>query len=291
MKKRNLYKIWIYAFFFLISLAFVLPFVLIVAISFSTESDLTAFGYSIIPKHFTVTAYRYLFKTPDNLINAYITTIWSSIIPTVISTLLCSVFGYALSKPYFVFKKALTKFLLFTMLFNGGLVPTYILNVKYLNLRNTPWIYLFSGLIGAWSIFIYKSFFQQLPYSLFESAKLDGAGEMRCYFSIAAPLSKAVLATYTFFGLLGRWNDFSIPLYYIDNAKLYNLQYLMQLVLQEAQLMRDMMERLGIANQADIPLETMKFAICTLAAIPMLFVFTFFQKYFSTGMTVGSVKG
>lgn len=187
-------------------------------------------------------------------------------------------------------------FFLFTMLFHGGLIPTYILNAKYLHLKDSFWIYIFPHLIGAWYIIVMRTFFSQLPESLIDSAKIDGARELRIFFQIIIPLSKPVLATVSLLILLDRWNDWMTSMIYINNTKLYTLQYMLQKILNEIEYVKQMASMAANSSSVEmdisnLPGENMRFAMSVVAAGPMMVIFPFFQKYFVKGLTVGSVKG
>ena len=202
--------------------------------------------------------------------------------------------AYPLSRQNFKLRQPITFFIFFTMLFGGGLIPTYILNTQYLHLGNTIWIYILPGLASAWYIIIIRTFFSQLPQSLVESAKVDGAKELRIFFQIVLPLSKPVLATVLLMTLLAKWNDWYTSLIYIRDSKLYSLQYMLQKMLREAEFVKGLSNsQMGLNIQLDteVPTESVRFAMVIVAAGPMLVVFPFFQKYFTRGLTVGAVKG
>ncbi len=291
MKRRMLnYKVFIYAFFFLFSLCFILPFLLLIGISFSTETDLINTGFKLIPEHFTLEAYKMLFENPDSLMQATVVTLFYAFVPTACCILVEACCGYALARQNFVYKKYVKAVLIVTMFVNGGIVPAYILRTQYLGLQDNLMTYFWCWGVGATQIFIFRTFFQQLPADLYDSAHLDGASEFETLVRIIAPLSKPVLATYFLLGMLNKWNDYTTTLYYITSKDLYTLQYLMQKILQEAEAIRQMISQMGI-EMANPPTETLKFAICVFAAIPMMVIFPFFQKFFSKGITVGSVKG
>ncbi len=291
MKKRRLnYKFFIYAFFFVFSLCFILPFLLLIGISFSTEADLVNNGYKLIPEHFTAAAYQMLFESPDALAKAFAVTTFSALIPVMINIFVEACCGYALSRPGFVYAKYVKTFLIITMFVSGGLVPVYILRTQYLGLQNNIWVYFWAWGTSATEIFIFRTFFKQLPADLFDAAYLDGATEMQTLIRVVAPLSKPVLATYFLLGMLTHWNDYMTSLYYITNPDLYSLQYMMQRILQEAEMIEQLILQMGI-QVAIPPTETLKFAICVVAAVPMMVIFPFFQKFFSKGIMVGSVKG
>ena len=292
IRKYLNYKTVIHLVFIIASLIFLLPFVLIIAISFSDESDVLRYGYSLIPQHFTTSAYSYVFANISELLQAYLVTIYSSFVGTAISVVMMAMTGYALSRGNFAYKKFVNVFLVITMFFSGGLVPSYVINTTVFHLQNSPLIYILNGLISAYTIFVFRTFFAQIPHSLVESATLDGASEFQIFTKITLPLSKPVIATFSFMGLITRWNNFETSLYYITDKSLYTLQYLLQQVLNEAEFLKQAMKVMPeTMMNVTMPSETLKFAICVLAAGPMVLIFPFFQKYFSKGMVVGAVKG
>ena len=291
-KKIGPFKVFVHLYFILYSLACLLPFLLLISISFSDEALVRNGGYSLIPEKFSTAAYAHIFQEPGALLDAYGITIIAAFGGAAIGILIIAALGYALSRDIFLFKKGVTIYLLITMLFHGGIIPSYIINTKYLNINNTIWAYLLLSIFDAYTVFVFRTFFSQLPKSLIESASIDGAGEFTIMTRIIFPLSKPVLATFLFLRIVTRWNDFEIPLYYITDAKLYNLQFLLQQILNEAEFLEQMAKTMvGVNITGTMPKETLKFAMCVLASGPMLFVFPFFQKYFSKGMVVGAVKG
>jgi len=282
--------------FFIIYMALcILPFLLVISISFSEENDVLRYGFSLIPREFATTAYEYILSDVSTLLQAYGVTIIYAFGGAVLGIAHMAAFGYALSRPHFIFKKFLNVYLLITMFFHGGLIPSYILNTQVYHLGDSMWIYLLPGLVSAYQVFVFRTFFSQIPSSLIEAAELDGASEMQLLGTVILPLSKPVIATYTFTGIVARWNDFTISMYYIQNPKLYTLQYLLQLMLNEARFLESLKSQMPIDSTvqgiADIPTETLKYAMCVLASAPMLFLFPFFQRYFSKGVTLGAVKG
>ncbi len=294
MKENKLSTVIIHLFFICACITFVVPMLYVFSISFSSEKELAQFGYRLIPNELTLTAYRYIFRNPGQLIDAYKTTLIFSIAGSVAGLVIMAMAAYPLSRQSFSLKKQLSFFIYFTMLFNGGLIPTYILNTQYLNLGNTIWVYILPGLVSAWYIIIIRTFFSQLPASLVESAKLDGAKEIRIFFSIILPLSKPVLATVLLMTLLAKWNDWYTSLIYIRDEELYSLQYMLQRILREAEFIKNLSSgNMGVAVnlESNVPTEPVRYAMLIVAAGPMLVVFPFFQKYFTKGLTVGAVKG
>ena len=278
----------------LLAALFLLPFLLVVSISVSTETDILYNGYKLIPEHFSLAAYEYIFRNAGVIIQAYQTTALFSIISMVLSVLLMTLLAYPLSQKAFKGRKFINLMVYFTMLFSGGLVPVYILNTQYLHLGNTIWIYILPSLISPWYVFLMRTFFQQIPEEIHESAVVDGANEFLFVFRMVLPLSKPVLATVALFTFLGKWNEWFVSMLYIDNQKLVSLQYLLQRMMNNVKLLQDS-ARSGMGSvfvdSSKIPTETIRMAMAVVVAGPALLVFPFFQKYFVKGLTVGSVKG
>lgn len=295
MRKNKISGVLINLYFILSSLLFIIPFVLIISASFTDEQTLLQEGYKLIPTKFSVEAYKYVFRSPQQLLDSYKITIIYSAIATVLGVVVMAMMAYPLSRPNYRYKRIVTFFIFFTMLFSGGLIPTYIWVTRYLHLGDTIWVYILPCLVNAFHIIVIRTFFQGLPPSLVESAKIDGARELQIFFKIVIPLSKPVIATIALLTLLARWNDWNTALIYIKSKELYSLQYLLQKILREAQFVKDMADSTPIAgldlDLSKLPSETIRFAMCLVAAGPMLVVFPFFQKYFAKGLTVGAVKG
>jgi putative aldouronate transport system permease protein len=229
----------------------------------------------------------------DEIIRAYGVTTFTTFVGTFLSVLVMALCAYPLSRPDFKWRYPLTFFIFFTMLFGGGLIPTYIVITKYYGLGDTIWVYILPSLANAFQIIIFRTFFAGLPFSLIESAKLDGASELKIFFKIILPLSKPAIATIGLFNVLGRWNEWMTALIYIRDDKLYTLQFLLQRILMEVEYINNIATELSVdfGSTMDVPTETVRFAMAIVAAGPMLFVFPFFQKYFAKGLTIGGVKG
>ena len=299
-RKGNRYKIPMHAFLILFSLLFILPFVMVVSISFSSEEIITSptGGYSLLPREFTTEAYEAAFANPEEVGYAYVVTIFTSIVGTVITLISAGMTGYVLSRTNFRYRKIVTAIVFFTMLFSGGTIPTYIMYTKYYHLGDSILVYLLPSLVGgAWNILMIRTFCSSIPESLFEYAKIDGAKEFTIFFKIVVPLSKPVLASVGFLVLLGKWNDWQTSLIYIRDWHKYTIQYYLQRILNDAAFLKSVANNPAINGQiisemlAEQPIETLKYALCVIAAGPMLVVFPFFQKYFEKGMVVGAVKG
>lgn len=286
-------KTFVNLFFILFSAAFIIPFLYAISISLTSESVIKAEGYKLIPPSLDFTAYQIVFKNANEIIQAYGVTIFTTLVGTFLSLLIMALCAYPLSRPDFKWRYFLTFFIFFTMIFGGGLIPTYILITQYYGLGDSIWVYIIPSLANAFHIIIFRTFFAGLPFTLIESAKLDGASELKIFFRIILPLSKPVLATIGLFNLLGRWNEWMTALIYIRDANLYTLQFLLQRILMEVEFLNNVAKDLPIDIIGDIgvPTETVRFAMAIVAAGPMLFIFPFFQKHFAKGLTIGSVKG
>lgn len=268
------------------SLACLLPLLLVVSASFTNEIALTRNGYGLIPSEFSIEAYTFVLQDPTAIVRAYGVTIFNTLVGTVLGVLVMSMLAYPLSQPDFRLRRPLSFFVFFTMLFNGGIVPFYILMTQYLKLRNNILALIIPHLVGVWYVLILRTYFAGLPRELLDAARVDGAGEWRIFFAIVLPLSKPALATIGLFVALGIWNDWILALYFISDANLYPLQYLLQILLANANVIANMRQ---LSTQA-IPLQTMRMAMAVLATGPAAIFFLFFQKYLVRGITLGSFK-
>ena len=292
MKKKE--KIFVHVIFTLMCLMFVIPFLYVIAISVTDEKELLNEGYKLIPKTFSLEAYKFVFRNPMSLIQAYKITAIQAFCGMGMSVLVMSFCAYPLSRKNYVLAKPTMMFILISMLFSVGMVPSYIINTKYLHLNNSIWIYLLPGMVNGFQVVILRTFFSSIPSSLIESAKIDGAREFTILFKIIIPLAKPAIATIALLQLLDRWNSWTPSLLYITDSRYYTLQYLLQRILREAEFIKNMeMNGISISGTAgqELPNESARFAMCLVATGPMLAVFPFFQKYFTKGLTVGAVKG
>ena len=292
MRKKNLAgQILICVFFAALCFLIVFPFWLLVSASLSDSAVLAVKGYQVWPSPVDFSSYAYVFKNPDRILRAYGVTASFSVICMVMSVVLMSMVAYTLSRENLRGRGAINFYLYFTMLFNGGLVPTYIIVAKILHLNNTLWVYILPNLINPWYVFMIRTFFRGIPGEIVESATIDGASEYRIFAQMILPLSKPVLATVSLFVFLNSWNDWNTALIYITNEKLYSLQYLLQSIMENINQLKQNQMAASMSNMKDIPAETVRMAMAIVAAGPALLVFPFFQKYFVKGLTVGSVKG
>lgn len=261
----------------------------LISSSISNEQDLFVYGYRLIPKRIDFAAYKYLLHNPTQLLDAYKLTVFITVVGTFLALLVMVMIAYPLSVKDFKFRRQLSFYLFFTMLFSGGLVSVYLLNVQYLHLKNNILVYILPALVSPWYVFMLRSFFSTIPQSLRESAKIDGAGEAKILFRIIVPISKPAIATIAFMELMTKWSEWYNCMLYITEPKLQTVQYLLQALMQQSEKLAQAAD-IGI-NAGTVPNETVKLAMAVIAAGPIMFIFPFFQKYFVKGMTIGSVKG
>lgn len=272
----------------ILGLCCLLPLLLILSSSFTDEMALTREGYSLIPSHFSTAAYELIFRNPQAILRAYGVTIFTTLVGTIIAVLLMSMLGYALSRPTFVLRKPLSLFVFFTMLFNGGLVPYYILMTQYLRVQDTILALMLPYFVVVYYVLILRTYFAALPSELIDAARVDGAGEFRIFVSIALPLAKPALATIALFTALNYWNDWTTALYFIRDPQLYPLQYLLYIIQSNAQAMQ-LQSAVGV-NMGEVPTQTARMAMAVLATGPAALFFLFFQRYLVRGVTLGAFK-
>lgn len=283
----------IHGIFIVVCIACLYPFLVIIGTSFQNETDILLSGYSILPKQFDLTAYQVILHNPGVLLNAYVVTIFTTLVGTVAGMWITTSFAFTISRKDYAYRKQLSFFVFFTMLFQGGLVPSYILMVSWLDLKNNLLALILPFLITGWHVLLMRGFLQTLPDALFESAKIDGATEFTIFTRIVLPLSKPALATLGLFLVLQYWNDWWLTLLYIDHEDKMKLQYLLIRVLRNMEFLNSAEAiQYGLVKPGQqVPSLSARMAMCILAAGPMLVIFPFFQRYFVQGLTVGSVKG
>ncbi len=280
----------------LISLLMIVPMILIVIVSFSSDASISNVGFSFWPAEWSLEGYQYLFKMGDQVLDSYLITIFYTITGTVMSLSVMSMFSYVISQRNFVAKKFFTWMLFFTMLFSGGLVPSYILNVRYLNMYDTVWVFLLPSLVSAYNVIILRTFIQTtIPDTLFEAAKIDGAGHFRIFVQIVLPLFKAGLATIGLFNVVARWNDWFTGMLYIDTPQLVPIQTLLQKIQSQIDFLKNNAAVAGtpdgVALLRSLPTQSLRMACVVIIVLPVLMAYPFFQRYFVSGLTIGSVKG
>jgi len=274
----------------LFALFCVIPFYLIIVASFTDESSLIRNGYPLIPTDFSVQSYLLCLKNPTEILRAYGTTIGVTVVGTVLAVLIATMTGYVLSRKDFPWRNKFSFFFFFTTLFSGGLVPSYMLCIRYLHFRNNYLGILLPLMFSVWNMIIAKSFMNGIPGAITESAKIDGANDIVIFIKLILPLSKPLLATLGLFSALAYWNDWYNCMLYITNENMFTLQYYLQRMLGSAEAMRLVAEKSGIALPS-VPLESMKMAMTVIATGPIVLLYPFVQRYFVKGLTIGAVKG
>ncbi|SFB54598.1 putative aldouronate transport system permease protein [Cohnella sp. OV330] len=271
----------------------VFPFVFVVIISFTEEKTLATDGYRIIPKAWSLDAYQYIFKTGDTLLRSYGVTILVTVIGTVVSLLLISLYAYAVSRRSFAYRRFFSLFAIFTMLFSGGMIPTYIVVTQLLGLKDSIWALILPLALNAFYIMILRTFYiTGIPDAIIESGKIDGAGEFRIFSTIVLPLSLPGLATIGLFSTLGYWNDWFNALLYIDDPNKVPLQAMLMRIESSMQFIQQNSANGSISLEVlqSMPQDTARMAMVVLATVPIIFAYPFFQRYFVQGLTVGGVK-
>jgi len=274
----------------LFALLCVIPFYLIIVASFTDESSLIRNGYPLIPTDFSVQSYLLCLKNPTEILRAYGTTIGVTVVGTALAVFIATMTGYVLSRKDFPWRNKFSFFFFFTTLFSGGLVPSYILCIRYLHFRNNYLGLLLPLMFSVWNMIIAKSFMNGIPGAITESAKIDGANDIVIFIKLILPLSKPLLATLGLFSALAYWNDWYNCMLYITSENMFTLQYYLQRMLGSAEAMRIVAEKSGIALPS-VPLESMKMAMTVIATGPIVLLYPFVQRYFVKGLTIGAVKG
>lgn len=277
----------------LLVLACVLPFVLLITSSFTEEATLMKFGYTFFPKKLSIKSYQYLFESGSSIIKGYGITILVTAIGTVASIFMTTMFAYPLSRKELTGRNFMSFFVFFTMLFNGGLVPTYIMYSNVFHIKNTlAALIIPSLLMNAFFVIMMRSYFtSNIPDALVEAARIDGAGEYKILFRIVMPLSKPMVATLALMVGLGYWNDWLNGLYYLTDSNLYSIQNILSRINQDIQFLSTAGSLGSNIDTSNIPSIGIRMAIAVVGVLPILIVYPFFQKSFVKGIVVGGVKG
>lgn len=279
-----------YIFVGLFAICCLLPFLMIISASFSSETAITTEGMGIFPRDFTTEAYGILFRTPRYLLGSYAVTITMTVGGTALGLFIISMTGYALQRKDFPFRNGISFFIYFTTLFSAGLAPTYLWMVNTLQLKNSYLAVFLPLLMTPWLIFLMKNFIKSIPHEITESGKIDGANDFRIFLTLVLPNLKPALATVGLFLALQYWNEWYNTMLYISNKDYQPLQYYLYKIINQAQALRQSVagNQVSIEN---LPSNTLKMATAIVATGPVILFYPFVQKYFIAGMTVGAVKG
>ena len=274
----------------LVAIICLLPFIMLISGSFSSEQAIRFTGYGLLPKEFTLEAYRIVFKYPEKIARAYGVSIFITVTGTVLGLFITTMAAYVISRKDFKYRNVISFFFYFTTLFNGGMVSTYIFYIQYLHLKDNLLALILPGMVNIFYLVFMRSCVAAVPIALVESAKIDGAGEFRTFLQIVLPLLKSGLATIGLFMALGYWNDWYNAMLYMNSSEKYPLQYMLYDLLQQTQALARIASQAGIRVES-LPSNTLKLAMAVVATGPIILLYPFVQKYFVKGVTIGSVKG
>ncbi|WP_313640749.1 carbohydrate ABC transporter permease [Paenibacillus sp. FSL K6-0276] len=293
VKRRGTFtKLVVNIIFIIYSLMCLIPIWMVLSVSLTHEKSIITEGYHLFPKDFSLAGYWYAFSGSTSILNAYKITILVTVVGTILHLLITSMLSYAISRPEVRYRNQIAFLVFFTILFNGGLAPYYILITKYLHLKDTLFVLIVVLLLSPVHVMIMRNFFKALPDSITEAARIDGSGEFNTFFRIVLPLSTPVLATIGLFIAIAYWNDWFTSALFIENNKLYSLQYLLQSLLTNIQylLSNDSASRSIEKAVGILPGESARMAACILSIGPIIVMYPVLQRYFVKGLTLGAVK-
>ncbi len=272
----------------------VVPLILMFSVSLSSENSLVH-GYRFIPDEWSLNAYQYLWAKRVTIARAYGLTILVTVVGTIASLIMTSMFAYPLSRKDFKLRNVFAFILFFTMLFNGGMTASYMVWTRLFHIKDTIWAYLLpGGLMGGMNVMLVRNYFNaNIPYSIIEAGRLDGARDWTIYSKIMVPLSKPIMTTIGLFAALGYWNNWTNGLYYINNPKLYTIQVYLKKLMDSIQFLKttDLSNEAVMLAQRNLPTESARMAVAIIALIPVLAIYPFIQKELIKGMVIGGVKG
>ena len=272
------------------AIACIFPFIFVIIISLTSEQSLLEHGYSIFPKEWSLDAYKYLLQSGGALAQSYMVTILVTILGTIINVSMVSTYAYAISRKGFKYRRQFTFLVFFTMLFGGGMVPSYIVMTQVLGLKNTIWALILPLAFNSFNIIVMRTFFQKsVPDSIIESARIDGASEFRIFTKIVIPLAIPGIATIALFSTLAYWNDWFNAMLYIDYQNLVPLQHMLMKIEKNMEFIRQNAMLSGEVMSA-LPQESVRMAMVVVSTLPIACTYPFFQKYFISGLTIGGVK-
>lgn len=275
------------------ALSCIIPFLLLIIGSLTDNNDIIKNGYSFFPKKWSLDAYEYLKSNSASLVSAYGVTVFTTVFGTAFSLLITSMLGYGLSRSDLPGRKILSFIVVFTLLFNGGLVPTYLMYTKIFHIKNTIWAQIFPTLLlSGFNVILMRSYFvNSIPQSLTEAARIDGAKEVTIYSKVVMPLSMPIMATIGLMVGVNYWNSWLNGLYYITDSKYFSVQNILNRILLDIRYLTT-----GMAGDvsgdllARLPSASIRMAIAVTGVLPILVIYPFFQKYFVKGITLGAVK-
>ena len=286
------------AVFVLLALLCVIPVVFVIIISFSSQASISKAGYTFVPAEWSAEAYRYVWHLRDyhgfpTVLRSFLNSMSITVVGTLLGLALIASMGYVISRKHFRLRKAYAVFIFIPMIFNGGLLATYVINAQLLHLKNTYWALILPLACSSFYIMVMATFFRTtVPDEIIESGKIDGAGQLRIFAQLVLPISLPALATIALFLTFGYWNDWFQASLYLESQRhdLFPLQYVLVNIEKNIQFLANS-DMVMNDQGGELPTETMRMAIVVLTVVPIMFSYPFFQRYFVSGLTVGSVKG
>lgn len=281
----------------LVVICIVAPFILLFMSSLTEENTLIRNGYSFFPQQFSLDAYRYILSSSNKIFKAYGMTVLVTVLGTGANLILSALLAYGLSLKGLPFKRVITFYVFFTMLFNGGLVPTYIMYTNTFHIKNTLFALIVpTFMMSAMNVMLIRTFFtNSIPGALYEAAEIDGAGHISIFKNVVLPLGKPILVTMGLFSALAYWNDWTNGTYYLSGTtgeNLYTIQNLLNRMISKIQFLSSSSVGSSLGSEfSTIPSTGVRMAIAFIAMIPLLVIYPFLQKYFQEGIALGAVKG
>lgn len=275
-----------------LSLSIILPFLNILALSFNNGNDAQKGGIYFWPRMFTFDNYIEIFKQ-GKIVNALWISVFKTVVGTVLSVLLTAMAAFALSSKTLPFRKTITFFIFFTMLFSGGIIPLYLV-LNQLHLTNTIWVYIIPSLYSVWNILIMRTFFLEIPDSVKEAAMLDGCNDFQIFWRIILPMSRPVIATIALFNIVSQWNDWFTGSFFVRDANLKPIATVLQEMLTTQEAIADALKQKSgsyeMLDKITITGESLQMATIVIVIIPVLLIYPFIQKHFVKGVNIGSMK-
>lgn len=293
MKSNHMNQYAVNLIFILMACASIFPFVLLVMASFTDQKAIINDGYSLLPSVFSLDAYKYMMKSSTSLFRAYGITVFITIFGTVVGLAISTMLAYPLSRSDMPLRKVMSFLVFFTLLFNGGLVSTYLIYTEFFHIKNTIWALIIPGLLtNGFYILLIRTFFStSIPAAIIESAYIDGASEFKIFYRIVLPLSLPILATIGLMLGISYWNDWFNGLIYVTDSKLFSIQNMLNRMLSDIQFLQKSSMTNASQASSNIPTDSVRMAIAVIGIVPIFCAYPFFQKFFVKGLTLGAVKG
>lgn len=290
-KDQYFFNRFAYLFLGILTALCIVPFLLVISGSFTANESITKYGYSVLPREFSLEAYQFIFNFPETILRAYGVTIVNTVVGTFVGLFVIAMTGYVLQRPDCKYRNKISFFIYFTTLFQGGLIAWFILITRYYKLQDNRLILILPGLMNPFLIILMKNFIKtSVPHEIIEAAIIDGANDFKIFMDIVLHLAKPGLATIGLFLALNYWNDWFTSSLFISTPEKYSLQFYLYNMLNNTQVMRQMAQT-GAAISLEAPTESVRLAMAVICTGPILFLYPWVQKYFVKGLTIGAVKG